>query len=265
MLGTTSPRGVAAAIPRLTAALEHDLLRRLVPGRVQLRRPAQSQADRLGHDAAAARSAPPANSRRALSRSTQLHRRGDVAGEPLGHVRCGERRPHHGLGGGLADALDRHPVYLRDAERAGDRRDRGSPGTGRRAPDVCGRSLARRRPDSTSSLVITPPGPVPGQRAPGRPRDPWPACAPAAWPAPHRHCGTGRRRCRPRAGQWCADRPVGPWSAGSGSPAVAPARETGAADAEGLRRADRAAASRGRGRPAETCGAVRRLSDDRGP
>ena len=94
--------------PEVDAALEHDLLGGLVPGGVELR-VARSASRPPWPRSAAGETLTSAKSRRALSRLDQLHRRGDVAGHPLGDVRRGERRLHHRRRGRLADALDRDP------------------------------------------------------------------------------------------------------------------------------------------------------------
>ena len=88
-------------------ALVDDLLRLLVPRRVDDRRTAGRQRDRLRDD----------QQRRdlelperlvALEPVDQLHRGADVHGDPLGHMRCRERTGHHRLRHHLLHTLDRH-------------------------------------------------------------------------------------------------------------------------------------------------------------
>ena len=131
--------------------LEHDLLGRLVPGRVDLLGAAHRQADRLGHHEQRGH-LDVAELAVRLELLDELHRPGDVDGDPLGDVRGRERGVDHRLRHHLPHALDRLAPAPADLS----------------ASDVVGATLSalttrRRGPDWrawTSSRVTVPSGPV---------------------------------------------------------------------------------------------------------
>ena len=172
MLGTTSPRSVAAAMPRLTDFLS------TISCAASSHRALSSGVRRIARQIALAtisvgETLSPANAGLALSVADQIDRARHVERHPLGDVRGGERRPDHRLGGHLAHPLDR------DADVAGVVAGVRGLGSAPRSVGLdvgAGDDVAGRR-----------------RRRPGRPPGPWRACGPAAWPAA-RGPATRRRR-----------------------------------------------------------------------
>ena len=105
-------------------ALEDDLLGPLVPERVDLRRTAHREHAGPGQHQQR-RDLDVAELAAGLEPLDELHRPGDVDGDPLGHVRGGEGRVDHRLPHHLPDALDRLPALaVRSVIRAGRRGSR---------------------------------------------------------------------------------------------------------------------------------------------
>jgi hypothetical protein len=105
-IGHHEPARRGGGDPQVDVPLDHDLLSRLIPGRIDLGIAPDRQADGFGED----------QQRRdlhspelpiALEPVDEVHRRGDIEVQPLGDVGRGEGRGDHGLGGHPADALDR--------------------------------------------------------------------------------------------------------------------------------------------------------------
>ena len=97
-----------------------DLAVLLVPGRVEVGVAAQRQAHRLRVDQQR-RDTQPRELPSRPERLDELHRAGDVGGQPLGDVDVGVDGTHHRLGGDLAHPLDGNaafPTTLRAARRS---------------------------------------------------------------------------------------------------------------------------------------------------
>src|SRR6478735_2911496 len=118
-VGYDQPAGRGRRDAEVDVALEDDLLGRLVPVGVDLRRTPHREHARPGHhqqrrDLHVAELAP------GLQPLDELHRAGDVDRDPLGDVRRGEGRVDHRLPHHLAHALDRLPALsFRSVIRSG--------------------------------------------------------------------------------------------------------------------------------------------------
>lgn len=108
MLGTSRPRGVAAAIPEIDVAVLHDFGRSSVPLGVRSRVAGEREQGRLGHDHER-RDSYPGELAIGTESFDQFNRARHVDGDPLRHMGCGESTCHHGLRDDLAHALDRRP------------------------------------------------------------------------------------------------------------------------------------------------------------
>ena len=212
MLGTMSPRGVAAAMPRFTpplstiswaASSQDELSSGLRFSAISTALATISSGEILTS----------AKSRRALIVLTSSIVA--VTSASTHTVTCGAVNADCTIAAAVALRTPLIGMRRSSATTAG-----GAPSR----PRVVG-AAARCAAPSTSSRVITPPVPVPVRRR-GRHRDPGRACGPAVWPAPHRPtaapspapsgpgagngppCGFAGAGCS--ASRWSARRDTGP-------------------------------------------------------